>query len=218
MSDGGTRSVDRVYRYRGAESRTPVRSSKWPDDGSKTTFWKRSAPDRDAHGQRGWLRRRLLGCIPKPKAGDYHEEMDGHRFEGRFNDVLQKLPAGSVIALDNASYQVWREEKLLKTTWKKEKIQEWLTSKNIAYGQRMIKKQLLELVASVKSRFLSYIVDNTADWRKSIQHVMDLEAKFRLDTSGSEHIQPILIQLGEDDTEENDSDCELSGIEPLDEA
>ncbi|XP_077521363.1 uncharacterized protein LOC144132658 [Amblyomma americanum] len=156
-----------------------------------------------------------------------------------------------------------------------EKIQEWLTSKKITYAERMIKKQLLELVASVKSRFLSYIVDNAAvstgcivlrlppyhcefnpielvwakvkngiaadnrdfklstvdailrekikhaaaeDWAKSIQHVMDLEAKFRLDTSGSEHIQPIIIQLGEDDTEESDSDCELSGIEPLDEA
>ncbi|KAH6935924.1 hypothetical protein HPB50_011474 [Hyalomma asiaticum] len=56
------------------------------------------------------------------------------------------------------------------------------------------------------------------DWRKSIQHVMDSEAKFRLDTSGSERIQPIIIELGEDDTEESDSDCELSGIEPLDEA
>ncbi|KAH6943832.1 hypothetical protein HPB50_000126 [Hyalomma asiaticum] len=138
--------------------------------------------------------------------------------------------------------------------WKKEKIQEWLTSKNITYGERMLKKQLLELVAPVKSRFLSYIIDNTAvrascivhrllpyhcefnpielvwakvkngiaaenrdfkqstvnailrekikqvtmeDWRKSIQHVMDLEAKFRLDTSGSKHIQPIVIQLGQ---------------------
>ncbi|KAH8040214.1 hypothetical protein HPB51_009762 [Rhipicephalus microplus] len=105
----------------------------------------------------------------------------------------------------------------------------------------MIKKQLVELVASVKSRFLSYIVDNTAvragcivlrcppyhcdfntielvwpkvengvaannrdfklstidailkggikqvmaeDWRKSIQHVTDMEAKFRLGRSG----------------------------------
>ncbi|KAH7981609.1 hypothetical protein HPB52_000213 [Rhipicephalus sanguineus] len=34
--------------------------------------------------------------------------------------------------------------------------------KNITYGKRMIKKQLLDLIASVKSRFLSYIVDNTA--------------------------------------------------------
>ncbi|KAH7982696.1 hypothetical protein HPB52_006624 [Rhipicephalus sanguineus] len=89
-------------------------------------------------------------------------EMDGNRFEGWFNDILQKLPAGSVIVLDNAPYHSRREEKLPTTIWKEEKIHEWLTSKNITYGERMIKQQLLELVASVKSRFLSYIVDNTA--------------------------------------------------------
>ncbi|XP_070386360.1 uncharacterized protein [Dermacentor albipictus] len=137
----------------------------------------------------------------------------------------------------------------------------------------MVRKQLLELVASVKPRFLSYIVYNAAeragcivlrlppyhcefnpmelvwakvkngiaadnrdfklptvedilrekikhvtaeDWRKNIRHVMNLEAKFRLDTSGSDRIQPIIIQVGEDDSEE--SDCELPGIGPLDEA
>lgn len=46
--------------------------------------------------------------------------------------------------------------------WKKENIQEWLKSKNIAYGERMVKKQLLEL-APVKSFFLSYIVDSGAE-------------------------------------------------------
>ncbi|KAH6944367.1 hypothetical protein HPB50_002757 [Hyalomma asiaticum] len=195
--------------------------------------------------------------------------------EDGFVDVcLDKLPAGSVIVLDNSPYYSRREEKLPTTAWKKKEVQEWLTSKNITNGERMM-KQLLELVASVKSRFLSYVVDNTAvragwivlrlpsyrcefnrielvwakvkngiaannrdfklstvdaifrekikqvtaeDWAKSIQHVMNLEAKFRLDTSGSKHIQPIIIQLHEDDSEESDSDCELSGIEPLDEA
>ncbi|XP_037515285.1 uncharacterized protein LOC119391697 [Rhipicephalus sanguineus] len=201
--------------------------------------------------------------------------MDGNRFEGWFGDVLQKLPAGSVIVLDNASYHSRREEKLPTTSWKKENIQEWLNSKDIAYSATLVKRQLLELVASVKPLFLSYIIDNAAaragcvvlrlppyhcefnpielvwakvkngipadnrdfklctvedilrekiknvtaeDWRKKIRHVMELEAKFRVDTSGSGHVQPIVIQLGEDDTEESDSDCELSGIEPLEEA
>ncbi|KAH6940378.1 hypothetical protein HPB50_027109 [Hyalomma asiaticum] len=45
--------------------------------------------------------------------------------------------------------------------WKKEKIQEWLRSKNITYGERMI-KQLHELVASVMSCFLSIVVVNRA--------------------------------------------------------
>ncbi|XP_037503095.1 uncharacterized protein LOC119377869 [Rhipicephalus sanguineus] len=155
--------------------------------------------------------------------------------------VLQKLPAGSVIVLDNAPYHSRREEKLPTTSWKKENIQEWLNSKDIAYSATLVKRQLLELVASVKPRFLSYIIDNAAaragcvvlrlppyhcefnpielvwakvkngiaadnrdfklctvedilrekiknataeDWRKNIRHVMELEAKFRVDTSG----------------------------------
>ena len=35
------------------------------------------------------------------------------------------------------------------------------------------------------------------DWKNNIRHVMDLEAKFRLDTSESDYIHPIVVQLGE---------------------
>ncbi|KAH8033945.1 hypothetical protein HPB51_018100 [Rhipicephalus microplus] len=40
------------------------------------------------------------GCLDifrGQNAGDYHKEMDGNRFEGWLNDVLQMLPAGSVM-------------------------------------------------------------------------------------------------------------------------
>ncbi|XP_037518299.1 uncharacterized protein LOC119395080 [Rhipicephalus sanguineus] len=166
--------------------------------------------------------------------------MDGNRFEGWFGDVLQKLPAGSVIVLDNAPYHSRREEKLPTTSWKKENIQEWLNSKDIAYSATLppyhCEFNPIELVwAKVKNGIAAdnrdfklctvedilreKIKNVTAeDWRKNIRHVMELEAKFRVDTSGSDHVQPIVIQLGEDDTEESDSDCELSGIEPLEEA
>ncbi|KAL3191323.1 hypothetical protein MRX96_018731 [Rhipicephalus microplus] len=53
------------------------------------------------------------------------------------------------------------------------------------------------------------------NYRKSIQQVMEVEAKFRLHTSGSEHIQPIIIPLGEDNTDESDNCCELSSIKPF---
>ncbi|XP_037523570.1 uncharacterized protein LOC119400579 [Rhipicephalus sanguineus] len=273
VTAGHTRSIvwtDTVVQKRGRL----FAPSKWPDDGSKPSG-KAQRLIVTHIGSEDGLVDGCLDVFRGQKTGDYHEEMDGNRFEGWFKDVLQKLPAGSVIVLENVPYHSRRGEKLPMTAWKKEEIQEWLTSKKITYGNRMIKKQLLELVASVKSRFLSYIVDDTAaragrivlrrppyhcefnpielvwakvkngvaadnrdfklstvdailrykikqvtagGWRKSIQHVMDLEAKFRLDTSGSEHIQPIIIQLGEDDTEESDDDCELCGIEPIDEA
>ena len=90
----------------------------------------------------------------------------------------------------------------------------WAKVKNgIAADNRDFKLSTVDVILREKIKQVT-----AEDCRKSIQHVMDFEAKFRLDTSESEHIQPIIIQLGEDDTEESDSDCELSGIEPLDEA
>ncbi|XP_070382486.1 uncharacterized protein [Dermacentor albipictus] len=89
--------------------------------------------------------------------------MDGNRFEGWFNDVLQKLPAGSVVVFDSELYHTRREEKLPTTASKKEKIQEWLKSKDLSYSERMVKKLLFELVESVKPHFLSYTVENAAE-------------------------------------------------------
>ncbi|XP_037515384.1 uncharacterized protein LOC119391809 [Rhipicephalus sanguineus] len=151
------------------------------------------------------------------KTGDCHEEMDGNRFEGWFGDVLQKLPAGSVIALDNAPYHSRREEKLPTTSWKKENIQEWLNSKDIAYSATLVKRQLLELVASVKPRFLSYIIDNAAARAGCV--VLRLPPYYcEFNPIELVWAKPIVIQVGEDDSEESYSDCELSGIEPYEEA
>ncbi|XP_037276826.1 uncharacterized protein LOC119169932 [Rhipicephalus microplus] len=201
--------------------------------------------------------------------------MDNNRFDGWFNDILKKLPDGNVIVSDNAANHSRREEKLPTTALEKEEIREWLSSKNITFSKRVIKKKLLELVASVKSRFLSYIVDNTAaragcillrllpyhcelnpielvwanvknvvteenrdfklsavgaflrdkikqvtakGWRKSIPHVIDVDANFRLQTSGNEPIQFIIIHFGDDKTDESEDDCELSDTESFDEA
>jgi hypothetical protein len=35
---------------------------------------------------------------------DYHDDMDGAKFELWLNRVLPKLPPGSVVVMDNASY------------------------------------------------------------------------------------------------------------------
>ncbi|KAH6925302.1 hypothetical protein HPB50_003393 [Hyalomma asiaticum] len=129
----------------------------------------------------------------------------------------------------------------------------------------MLKKQRLDLVSSVKLRYMSYIVDNTAekagcvvlrlppyhckfnsteflraraktgatadntdfklpmvegtprdkisnliaeDWTNNIKHVTDLEDNVRLDKSGSDYVQPIIIHLDEDETGESDCNSE----------
>ncbi|KAH7955231.1 hypothetical protein HPB51_028171 [Rhipicephalus microplus] len=54
-----------------------------------------------------------LDVLRGQKTGDYHEKMGRNRLEGWFKDTVQKLPAGSIIVLDNTACFSWREEKLL---------------------------------------------------------------------------------------------------------
>ncbi|KAH6935925.1 hypothetical protein HPB50_011475 [Hyalomma asiaticum] len=128
-----------VERYRAKRGRLPVRLSKWPDDGSKTTFGKGERLIVTHIGSEDGFVDGCLDVFRGQKTGDYHEETDVNRFKGWFGDVLPKSPAGSVFVLDNAPYHSRREEKLPKTARKREEIHEWLTSKDIIYGERMIK-------------------------------------------------------------------------------
>ncbi|KAM7305952.1 uncharacterized protein ISCGN_015848 [Ixodes scapularis] len=97
------------------------------------------------------------------KTGDYHEEMDGARFEKWFDGVLDKLPTGSVIVMDNASYHSRRLEAVPTTSSRNDDIRQWLTSKKISWVPRMVKKQLLDIVALVKPQHLKYRVDTAAE-------------------------------------------------------
>ncbi|KAM7312219.1 uncharacterized protein ISCGN_009124 [Ixodes scapularis] len=97
------------------------------------------------------------------KTGDYHEEMDGARFEKWFDGVLDKLPTGSVIVMDNASYHSRRLEAVPTTSSRNDDIRQWLTSKKISWVPRMVKKQLLDIVALVKPQHLKSPVDTAAE-------------------------------------------------------
>jgi predicted O-methyltransferase YrrM len=54
-----------------------------------------------------------------------------HKFEELFTDILTKLPANSVIVMDNASYHNRVVEKIPNSSWKKVNIQNRLKSKQI---------------------------------------------------------------------------------------
>ncbi|KAM7307120.1 uncharacterized protein ISCGN_010756 [Ixodes scapularis] len=106
------------------------------------------------------------GCLDVfrgQKTGDYHEEMDGARFNKWFDGVLDTLPTGSVIVMDNASYHSRRLEALSTTSSRKDDIRQWLTSKKISWDPKMVKKQLLDIVALVKPQHLKYRVDTAAE-------------------------------------------------------
>ncbi|KAM7290001.1 hypothetical protein ISCGN_030129 [Ixodes scapularis] len=105
------------------------------------------------------------GCLDVfrgQKTGDYHEEMDGASFEKWFDGVLDKLPTGSVIVMDNASYHSRRLEAVPTTSSRKNDIRQWLTSKKISWDPKVVKRQLLNIVALVKPQHLKYRVDTAA--------------------------------------------------------
>lgn len=64
------------------------------------------------------------------KTGYYHKEMDAPHFKSWFSGVLQKLPTGSVIVMDNASHHS-AEQRMPTTNSLKASITEWLDSKGI---------------------------------------------------------------------------------------
>jgi transposase len=80
------------------------------------------------------------------KQGNYHDEMNANKFEEWFTDILTKLPANSVIVMDNASYHNRVVEKIPNSSWKKVNIQNWLKSKQIVFDKTFVKAELLQLV------------------------------------------------------------------------
>ncbi|KAM7315596.1 uncharacterized protein ISCGN_005379 [Ixodes scapularis] len=90
------------------------------------------------------------------KSGDYHDEMDGNRFEHWFDLFLTKVEPGSVIVMDNASCVPTKSST-------KSVIQEWLSSKGIDWDKDMLKVELISLVSQVRRKFLSYRVDTRAE-------------------------------------------------------
>jgi len=100
------------------------------------------------------------------KLADYHGEMNGETFEKWFKETLiPKLPANSVIVMDNASYHSVRQEAIPTSNSRKNVMQEWLTTHQIEWKEDMIKVELYELVKKHKQKFLKYKIDTLAEQR-----------------------------------------------------
>ncbi|KAJ4426962.1 hypothetical protein ANN_26761 [Periplaneta americana] len=70
------------------------------------------------------------------KNGDYHDEMTSVMYEKYFADkLLSKLPANSVIVLDNVSVHSRKDEKIPVKRKNKAEIKSWLVSKAIPVGE-----------------------------------------------------------------------------------
>jgi hypothetical protein len=63
--------------------------------------------------------------------------MNANKFEEWFTDILTKLPANSVIVMDNRVV-----EKIPNSSWKKVNIQNWLKSKQIVFDKTFVKAEV----------------------------------------------------------------------------
>lgn len=94
--------------------------------------------------------------------GDYHDEMDGARFEAWFTQILPKLEPNSAIVIDNAPYHSVQVEKFPNKSWLKADLTKWLDTKEIAYDLKMTKADLMEIITPLKPAFKRYRVDEMA--------------------------------------------------------
>jgi hypothetical protein len=68
---------------------------------------------------------------------ELNKEMNANKFEEWFTDILTKLPANSVIVMDNRVV-----EKIPNSSWKKVNIQNWLKSKQIVFDKTFVKAEV----------------------------------------------------------------------------
>ncbi|XP_054256828.1 uncharacterized protein LOC129000372 [Macrosteles quadrilineatus] len=105
----------------------------------------------------GKKNKRRLGGV------DYHEEMNSACFENWFeNKVLPNLPPSSVIVMDNASYHSRTLEKFPNMSWRKDDIQQYLTTKEVEWTTTLVKAELLQLAEPFRSASKKYVVDEMA--------------------------------------------------------
>lgn len=97
--------------------------------------------------------------------GDYHEDMNADVFEEYFEQMLDLIPCGSVIVMDNASYHSRKTEKLPTTAWLKSDIIKWLSEKRLLFEEDLLKKELLAIVNLHKHLYTKYTVDEMAQKR-----------------------------------------------------
>ncbi|XP_018567071.1 uncharacterized protein LOC108907761 [Anoplophora glabripennis] len=93
---------------------------------------------------------------------DQNKKIKIAAFEDWFPKILPKLKAKAVIVLHNAPCHSRPLEEFPNGTMHKVEIQKWLSSKNIAFEEDMVKLELLDLVKKAKPLEKRYVVDEMA--------------------------------------------------------
>ncbi|XP_056633544.1 uncharacterized protein LOC130443098 [Diorhabda sublineata] len=90
------------------------------------------------------------------------EYINADVFEEYFIQMLDLIPAGSVIVLDDASNYSRQVENLPTTSWRKQDIINWLIQKNITFNNDLVKNELLSIVEINKNPHKKYNIDEVA--------------------------------------------------------
>ncbi|XP_060564213.1 uncharacterized protein LOC132723503 [Ruditapes philippinarum] len=89
--------------------------------------------------------------------------MNGKNFNKWLNEMLiPNLPPSSVVVVDNAPYHNLQEDKCPTQSTRKAEIQDWLQRHNIAFNQKMLKAELLDMCKRNKPEPV-YILDSTLE-------------------------------------------------------
>ncbi|KAH9367097.1 hypothetical protein HPB48_011020 [Haemaphysalis longicornis] len=169
------------------------------------------------------------------QTGDYHEEMDGPRMKSWFDGVLQWLPSGSVMVMDSASLTAERggaNDEIPQAGdhtavgQQRHPVRRW-AGQEAAAGDSCSSATTFPAnrtfsIAHVEQLLKDKVAEVTAEhWREALRHVQTLEAEFQQVTCRSDHIDPIVVALEEDDGSTSDdatpSDSDISGVWPVDE-
>jgi hypothetical protein len=94
------------------------------------------------------------------KTGDYHDSMNYDNYEKWVTrQLIPNLPANSVVVIDNAPYHNKQQDKCPTSATTKREMQKWLRSKNIPFGNDMLKPQLYEVIKMHKPRYKIFKID-----------------------------------------------------------
>jgi len=104
----------------------------------------------------------LLVFESKKNTSDYHDEMNDNTFYEWFSSILPLLKENAVVVMDNAPYHSVKKETFPQSSWKKEKIIQWLTIRGKIIDQRMVKDRLLEEAQEFRTDCNKYVIDELA--------------------------------------------------------
>ena len=83
---------------------------------------------------------------------NYHNSMNTANFEAYFTDLCKKLPANSVIVLDNIPHHSRNSESYLNSEWKPQLL-DWLNEKNIKVPPTTLRAELWVLAKQEREKF-----------------------------------------------------------------